>query len=476
MVDVQNALDDAGFEDKIEVSSLGKNLIFRTLEPAATSLSITVAGGNPAQQLGLHTSNVGNSHDLVITTSNGTHHFVTFGADVDTLGEVLSAISTQTGGAVTGSFSDNNTRILLADNLAQSTAVFRVNNAVGSTAAFDLAIFGFDTVEPEPEDDPRDFRIEGGQLGGVDPLDRLFIQNAQAKASLAISTPGGLDADARFGFVGIHGSGGITGLDGTGALTGSSQSASSRPTPRSSIPKPRSRSTTCSTTSATSASSSSARPSPAAARSSSRVTITPVLQRHRDRLRADADDRAHEPRRGNRRRRRRRRRATPSPPRASRTCSTSTTSGSSDILGALRALVDFLEQFEEFGFLNEDIPLINVSLNDLLAFAEEFGAALDEVENNPAAHRAGAREQAEGGVRHSAVERPARACDLVDGNILRIDLNFAPALLRVAAGQPRAAARRRRRSTSRATPTCAPRASSTCSLASASTSTTWRNF
>ncbi len=106
VVDVQRALDAAGFENKIEVTSLGKRLIFKTLEAGVTSFNITVAGGNPALGLGLATSNTGNSNDLVITTTDGVEHGVTFGASVDTLGEVLSAITAQTGGRVTGSYSD----------------------------------------------------------------------------------------------------------------------------------------------------------------------------------------------------------------------------------------------------------------------------------------------------------------------------------------------------------------------------------
>jgi hypothetical protein len=54
------------------------------------------------------------------------------------------------------------------------------------------------------------------------------------------------------------------------------------------------------------------------------------------------------------------------------------------IIQALILLSDFLGQFEAFGFLDEPIPLINKSVNDLLSFAEEFGSALDEAQANPA--------------------------------------------------------------------------------------------
>ncbi|HXV74786.1 MAG TPA: hypothetical protein VD788_00590, partial [Candidatus Polarisedimenticolaceae bacterium] len=442
IVDVQRALDDAGFEEEIEVTSLGKNLIFRTLNPAATSLSITVAGGNPAQQLGLGTSNIGNSHDLVITTSDGVHHAITFGAEVDTLGEVLSEISSQTGGAVTGSFSDGDTRILLTDNLRQTTAVFKVNNAVGSTAAFDLAIFGVDTVEPEPEEDPRDFRIEGGQLGGVDPLDRLFIQNAQAQATAAIVTPqrnangeiedtdgdgsttDGLDAEARFGFVGIHGHGGISNLAGDGPLT-VSVDVGLKPIGAPAF-DPQAKITLKDLIENVSDIGSfldgpnldgsgklelavSVTPSFSEIETGAEPTLTIELTSLAEILNGDDDGDAGY---------------------------TITTEGFedllnfddigfSDILAALRALVDFLEQFEEFGFLNEDIPLINVSINDMLSFAEDFEAALDEVESNPA----GTVQVLETKLKEAfGIPQSSNLLELalVDGSILRIDLNFEP--------------------------------------------------
>jgi hypothetical protein len=343
-----------------------------------------VAAGNPALELGLATTNVGNSHDLLIRTSNNVLHAITFGAEVDTLGEVLGAINTQTGGAVTGSFSDSNTRILLTDNLRQTAAVFRVDNAVGSTAAFDLAIFGPDTVEPEPEDDPRDFQIEGGLLGGIAPLDRLFLQNTQAKASLAISTPGGLEADARFGFVGIHGSGSITGLDGTGALTGSVQ-VGLKPAAASGF-DPNAKITIGDLVENIGSIGSflagptidgsgkldlgvTITPSFSEIQTGSQPKLTIELTSLAEILDGEAD--------GN------------------KGYSITTQNfdqllnfddvGFDDIIAALRALVDFLQQFEEFEFLNEPIPVLNVSFNDLLTFAEDFEQALAEVERNPAA-------------------------------------------------------------------------------------------
>jgi len=56
----------------------------------------------------------------------------------------------------------------------------------------------------------------------------------------------------------------------------------------------------------------------------------------------------------------------------------------SAILDALIALSDFLDQFEAFGFLNEDLPLINMSVNDILDFADKLDAAVTAAQANPA--------------------------------------------------------------------------------------------
>src|SRR5690606_27185749 len=58
--------------------------------------------------------------------------------------------------------------------------------------------------------------------------------------------------------------------------------------------------------------------------------------------------------------------------------------GLADIIAALRQLADFLTGLEGFGFLDEDIPLINISVNDVLAFADRFAQAVEDLERNPA--------------------------------------------------------------------------------------------
>ncbi|MEP5567020.1 MAG: LEPR-XLL domain-containing protein, partial [Halioglobus sp.] len=58
--------------------------------------------------------------------------------------------------------------------------------------------------------------------------------------------------------------------------------------------------------------------------------------------------------------------------------------GISEILDGIIAVSDFLQGFEEFGFLSEDIPLIELSVNDLLSFADQLDAAVQSSLDDPA--------------------------------------------------------------------------------------------
>ncbi|HET9942787.1 MAG TPA: hypothetical protein VFR05_05570, partial [Terriglobia bacterium] len=59
--------------------------------------------------------------------------------------------------------------------------------------------------------------------------------------------------------------------------------------------------------------------------------------------------------------------------------------GLSAIIDALIMLSDFLSQFDAIGgALNAPIPLVNVSVNDLLSFADKLADALDNFQNDPA--------------------------------------------------------------------------------------------
>ncbi|HSH00122.1 MAG TPA: hypothetical protein VLB27_08735, partial [candidate division Zixibacteria bacterium] len=211
VVDVQNALDDAGFEDKIRVGSSGNKLTFATLEPAATGFAITATPGSVAvTELGLPESASGSGADLLITTRDGTVHAITLDGATN-LGDVINAIQTQTGNDVTVDFVDDSTRLRLTDHTTGSSN-FKVTNAPGTkgtvdaddrdgdgntteifygpnTAAFDLGIFGEIKPSSTPGVTVNLNELVGGQLGGVDPLDRLFVRNAHAAASIQVTTP-----------------------------------------------------------------------------------------------------------------------------------------------------------------------------------------------------------------------------------------------------------------------------------------------
>ena len=55
-----------------------------------------------------------------------------------------------------------------------------------------------------------------------------------------------------------------------------------------------------------------------------------------------------------------------------------------DIVRGLQLASDFLSQYEAFQFLNDPIPIIDVSFNDLLAYAEDLGLAVEEFQRDPA--------------------------------------------------------------------------------------------
>lgn len=54
-----------------------------------------------------------------------------------------------------------------------------------------------------------------------------------------------------------------------------------------------------------------------------------------------------------------------------------------DIIRGLQLAADFLGQFEEFAFLDSPIPVIELSFNDLLDYADQLAVAVEEIENDP---------------------------------------------------------------------------------------------
>ncbi len=54
------------------------------------------------------------------------------------------------------------------------------------------------------------------------------------------------------------------------------------------------------------------------------------------------------------------------------------------IVAGLSALVDFLDDFEALSFLNDPIPVIDVSVKDLVSIAQQFADAVTAAQNDPA--------------------------------------------------------------------------------------------
>ena len=189
VVDVQKAIDSAKvgnvqvLKDKIEVSSAGRRLLLSAKAPGTNSITVTADGGDPAvTELGFDTSNVGSGADIVITTcdiapgeSGYAVHFDDLPSNA-TLGDIITAIETQTSGKVDVQLFDGNTRLLLQDQTGGPNSL-RIRNGFGSTAASDLGIL-------RPEFRESDLRDED-----FPPGTPQHVKDAQRKARASAQEP-----------------------------------------------------------------------------------------------------------------------------------------------------------------------------------------------------------------------------------------------------------------------------------------------
>jgi hypothetical protein len=423
--DVQRAIDAAAvgsaaaLRGKVAVSSLGRNLVFTTVG-AATQFSLTSGAGDAAvTQLGLAPALTGTSADIKVTVRDSAVYFVSFdGLAADpTLGAVMRAIEDQTAGKVRVAFSGDGTRLRFTNDVGPDNgANFRIENTGGSLAATLLGILGADVSDPSDASQLRDYRFEGRALGGVALEDRLFIENASLTLDFDAQTPaGGVDIDGRFGFATVA-------LDANGALEGQLSLALRDPDPTNPDGRITLRELMTGLTDITTLVG--APTLTGSGRVEFGVDVVPSLgliqPGNAPKVIIDIADIGD--------------------PFAGRAPVVTTTTsgfgdlaafediGFADILEALRALSGFLGQFESFGFLNEKIPLIDVSVNDMLAFADDFAAALDALERDPA----GSLQSLETKIRQALglpATSPALRLSLVrDGaeRILRFDLEAGP--------------------------------------------------
>ncbi|MES2992163.1 MAG: OmpA family protein [Pseudomonadota bacterium] len=212
--------------NRVEVSFSDGKLTFTAID-GATTFSITpVAGSTATSQLGLAASGPGtngNSVDFIITTRDGSVHAITLEPSM-TLNQALAKIGTDSGGDVVASIASNGTSLQLADNsTGPFITEFSIKLANNSPAAVGLGLLAQDVKEDEPADGV----IEGSVIAGLRLFDRFFIQDVNASIGLHLSTPtvnnlgvvvdgdgdllvgeDGLSGTAKFGFVGIDLTGG----------------------------------------------------------------------------------------------------------------------------------------------------------------------------------------------------------------------------------------------------------------------------
>ena len=149
--DVQSAVNAvAALSGKIDVSSIGRRLIFTATEPGTTTFVISASAGNPAvTELGLAANNIGNSVEFTITTRDG----VSSGIILDgltTLQDVIDAIGAQSIGKVTAIINDNGTGLKLTDNTAGS-GTFAVQSANAEPRTWALGSGGTGAFTPDSE-------------------------------------------------------------------------------------------------------------------------------------------------------------------------------------------------------------------------------------------------------------------------------------------------------------------------------------
>lgn len=356
---------------------------------------------DPAPLVGTVTLDA-DSADLLIQDRSGYHHRVTLDT-LTTVGQVINAITTQTGGDVVAAIGPLGNGLKLTDATGATSNALTVRTVNGSNAAIDLGIYlgGTSAVDetgagtiPDTADE-----IIGDTIGTLALIDRVFLRQADAdtpvlSASIQIAADNPdtgsveqIDLEANFGFVAVTAIGGgtLTGEVGISLVNG----AAGRTTLRdlfSAVAEDRN--------------------------DDGRIGIadfTEVVEQPEFTLTGQFDlDVGIVPGggvgavindatvgslsivvydTGNPF-------ATPNP--VLPDVEVEWTAGAlgdleqfsnidfEDVLNALKALADFLDQYAAFDFLNQDIPLIGINFNELVDLADRFRVAVEDVEANPA--------------------------------------------------------------------------------------------
>ena len=391
--DIQAQLDPS--ETRVKVSFSNGALTFGTLDGSAIAVSNVT--GTATNELGI-VAGSGNSDDLLITVRKGTittPYRIAFDSGDTTIQHIIDAIQTAT--TVVG---ESTPRVTVAINAAGSglnltdhttgSATFKIQTLNNSTAGLLMGIVRSDSSGAE--NDAPDGVIEGADIAALTALDRFFVKatpvgiDPLAGLTVEIGTPVPLTASAKFGFVdlGLQGQGGLTGTGVTtannalqAALTlrllepaGSTDGRVSLAELIKSLDNPGS----LFDFSLTGQGELDLSLTPATIASLSSLGID-VSASPRIEITADMTANAFK-----------------TPPHFTVTPQNfdelagfgNINFNFQSILAGLAALVDFLDDFEGLSFLNDPIPVIDVSVKDLIGFAQKFGDAVTAAENDPA--------------------------------------------------------------------------------------------
>ena len=204
--------------ERIEVGFSNGALTFTTTDGSA--IQVKNVTGTATNELGIVAGD-GNGDDLLITVRSGATYRVAFDSGDTTIQDIIDAIETASSNNVSVTINTAGSGLTLVDrtfdDIPAGSGSFRVQTFNNSPAGLLLAIVRADSSGTEG--DHPDGIIEGGDIAALMALDRFFVKptplgsDPLAGLAVEIGTPEPLTASASFGFVGL-------GLKGEGGLSG----------------------------------------------------------------------------------------------------------------------------------------------------------------------------------------------------------------------------------------------------------------
>jgi Ca2+-binding RTX toxin-like protein len=195
--DINDAIVGTSLEGNVVVSSVGSRLVISATDDYDDD---TISGLGPltvAENIPLGFEAVsGNQDDFIIFTADGASHGISLDG-LATIGELITRVNTVAG--VTLSIDDAGTALLLTDSTARvGDNIFRVETTNGSKAALQLGIAFADASEVADADGV----IDGAAIAGPTLADRLFLDNTEIYGSLNLAASE-IEAAANFGFAAV---------------------------------------------------------------------------------------------------------------------------------------------------------------------------------------------------------------------------------------------------------------------------------